>query len=202
MAPVVWMALLFMNAVEPGERTDVRLRDTLVWIDMAASPVPETVVRGEAQRLLAQVGLAPAWRRGAPQRVLAHDEIPVVLLDRDAASRPGGARVLGACKPKGAANGLWLYMDNVRWLLGLRAGPLGADDARRMALALGRILAHEVIHLIAPGLPHARSGLMSASLDRGTLLAGDIAIDAATRRALLLRAPRAVARRLSVRSTS
>ena len=48
-----------------------------------------------------------------------------------------------------------------------------------VARAVGRILAHELVHLIAPDLPHARSGLMGASVGRAQLLGNGVGLDPA-----------------------
>ncbi len=55
----------------------------------------------------------------------------------------------------------------------------------RASRALGRIVAHEVAHAIAPGEPHARDGLMRAGLEPEFFLAkGDVMIDAQWRHVL------------------
>jgi hypothetical protein len=61
--------------------------------------------------------------------------------------------------------------------IGQRRGPgLDVHTARRLGIALSRVIAHELVHALAPSLPHG-SGLMSARLDRRMLTAASIAID-------------------------
>jgi hypothetical protein len=49
--------------------------------------------------------------------------------------------------------------------------------ARALAIALGRVVAHEVVHALAPSVPHGK-GLMSASLNRNQLTASSITVEA------------------------
>jgi hypothetical protein len=79
--------------------------------------------------------------------------------------------------------------------IGQRSGPgLDVHSARRLGIALARVIAHEVVHALAPSLPHG-SGLMSARLDRRMLTAATIAFDPqvglAVRTAILGAAPAA-----------
>jgi len=50
-------------------------------------------------------------------------------------------------------------------------------ELRHMTRALGRVVAHEIFHALAPGQPHAESGLMSASLSETLLLGEEIDVD-------------------------
>jgi hypothetical protein len=61
------------------------------------------------------------------------------------------------------------------------AAPL---DQRHAALAVGRVAAHELVHVIVPAWPHARSGLMAPWLDRSALTGASVSLDLATRDAL------------------
>jgi hypothetical protein len=67
---------------------------------------------------------------------------------------------------------VWVFLSSVRWTLGHPApqSPLNARQAREAALALARVVAHEVVHAIAPEEPHSRGGLMNHSLNRAFLL--------------------------------
>jgi hypothetical protein len=67
---------------------------------------------------------------------------------------------------------VWVFLSSVRWTLGDPAPerPLNARQEREVALALARVVAHEVVHAIAPDEPHSRGGLMNHSLNRAFLL--------------------------------
>ena len=59
-----------------------------------------------------------------------------------------------------------------------------ARQPRRLGIALGRVLAHELTHSIAPECPHTRSGLMAAQLSRRMLTAPGVRFDALATRHL------------------
>lgn len=60
---------------------------------------------------------------------------------------------------------------------GRRAGPKEGPAAIRFGRALGRVLAHELVHAIAPDCPHTGSGLMSARLTRWMLTSPEADFD-------------------------
>jgi hypothetical protein len=189
MAAALWFTLvtLPLAAVASNKALDARWPSTrtLVWVDLTGGPVlPASWAQHEATRMLAQAGLAGRWRTGGANQVLAPGELAVILLERRGGAR-GGTLVLGACRPAGDAPAVWVYLEDVRKTLGLpERGALPARETLQLARALGRVTAHELIHMAAPGLSHASSGLMSARLDRRELLSRDLAVDVETRRSL------------------
>lgn len=60
---------------------------------------------------------------------------------------------------------------------GPRARPKQGPAATRFGRALGRVLAHELVHAIAPDCPHTGSGLMSARLTRWMLTSPEADFD-------------------------
>jgi hypothetical protein len=157
----------------------------VVWIDLAGVPaVAQEAARREARAVLQETGFALRWRAGAARDLIGPRELPVVLLQRDRSARPGGARVLGACAPRSANPRVWVYLDNLAWTLGVRGseGPLPAGQAVMLGRAIGRIVAHEVIHAVAPVLEHAPAGIMAARFDRRDLLSMRLGVDERTRR--------------------
>jgi hypothetical protein len=158
----------------------------IVWIDLAGTPAAvEMGAQREAGRLLRQLGIEASWRHGAPADVLEEGELAVVLVPRDRAAK-SGAFVLGACNARSSTPRAWVFLDSLRLTLGLRTLDAPADSAD-LGVALGRIVAHEVVHAVAPGLDHAHDGLMSARFDRAALLGPILTIDPTTRRLLLRR---------------
>jgi hypothetical protein len=157
----------------------------VVWIDLAGVPaVAEDAARREARAVLQEAGIALRWRVGAAADLIGPRELPVVLLPRDVAARPGGPRVLGACAPRSSNPRVWVYLANLAWTMGLHAygEPLPATQATALGRAIGRIVAHEVIHAVAPAVGHARAGIMSARFDRRDLTSARMDVDQATRR--------------------
>jgi hypothetical protein len=92
--------------------------------------------------------------------------------------------VLGACSPHSTAPRAWVYLDNLAWAMGVPGHdqPLTLEQMHRLGRAIGRIVAHEVIHAVAPAVRHSRSGIMSPRLGRRDLLAHYLPVDGATRR--------------------
>ena len=70
-----------------------------------------------------------------------------------------------------------------------RTGP----ESRRLGIALGRVLAHELTHTIAPDCPHTKHGLMAERLSRRMLTAPGVGFDALATRHLRLAAAGAAA---------
>ncbi len=145
----------------------------LVWLDPAGVAIGvDGLARDEARSLLGRIGASVSWRRGTPREFARPDEVRVILVDRavlDSRGRP----VLGATPPRvDVAPIVWVHVPGVRAAIGLSPnGTAPADDIaseRQLAVALGRVVAHEVVHALAPSVPHG-TGLMSAALTRRQL---------------------------------
>ena len=66
---------------------------------------------------------------------------------------------------------VWAFVDHIRAALGDRSdGSESAAGQEGLALAVGRVVAHEAIHAVATRHPHAPEGLMKASLSSDALL--------------------------------
>jgi hypothetical protein len=140
----------------------------LVWVDPAGvAIVADGLARDETTSLLGSMGIPVSWRRGAGGEPARPGEVLVVLVDRVALDLHG-RRILGARPSRvDVAPLVWVHVPSVRAVIGLRPDdfPTGDDpvSARKLAIALGRVIAHEVVHALAPAIPHGR-GLMSAVL--------------------------------------
>jgi hypothetical protein len=154
---------------------------SLVWLDPASAALgTDAMVRPEVTRLLRAMGVTASWRRGEPQELARPGELRIIFLDR-AAQREHGVPVLGATPSSFQGERfVWVHVPSVRAAAGVSsqttAPSLDLPSTRRLGLALARVIAHEVVHALAPELPHGR-GLMSARLDHGMLTAASIAID-------------------------
>jgi hypothetical protein len=193
MQAVVWFVLLALplGAAEVARVTPMRMDErraattTLVWVDLTRrAPLPAAWVQQEAARLLRQGGLEGAWRSGAANEVLQPGELAVILLERRG-STGRAPLVMGACDPSSGTPAVWVFLDDVKRTLGYPAGvPLPARETLLLARAVGRVVAHELIHMAVPDLGHADTGLMSARLDRRDLLSRGLIVDRDTRRDL------------------
>ena len=90
--------------------------------------------------------------------------------------------MLGATPPRfEVAPFVWVHVPSVRAVIGLDPrGPaftLAPPASRALAIALGRVVAHELVHALAPSVPHG-TGLMSAALTYRQLTAPSIPFEA------------------------
>ena len=88
--------------------------------------------------------------------------------------------VLGATILKDdGAHAVWVYLPHVANALGLdpdRPTSWNAAEVSQLATALGRVAAHEIIHALAPDLPHTAGGLMAERMGRGALLGPSVEV--------------------------
>jgi hypothetical protein len=149
-----------------------RLR--LVWIDvLGLAPYAFQNAARETSAILADAGVAAAWTLGDASTVTTGDELKVVLM----AGVANGARlpehVMGGTRSGAQSHTTWIYLSNVIWALGLHDnGPrrLSLQEEAQVARALGRVVAHEIVHAVAPDLRHRDGGLMAEKLGRGFLV--------------------------------
>jgi hypothetical protein len=160
---------------------------TLVVTDVQRLPLDRSVLQAATETALAGSGAEVAWDAQAPgeSRPLRGDEARVILMSSHP-SRRRGDRVLGAVfRERGPSRAAWVYVEDVRVVLrGGTSAPRG-PAIRELSVAVGRVLAHEVVHLLAPEHPHATAGLMAGAVDR-RVLAGKAPLDRACLRAIRL----------------
>ena len=140
----------------------------------------EALARDEARSLLRKMGLSVSWRRGDAAEIARPGEVRVILLDRGAERAPG-TPILGATPAHFEGPPfVWVHVPNVRAVMGLRpdrsVAAVEPASARALAIALGRVAAHELVHALAPSVPHG-TGLMSAKLTRRQLTAATLPVD-------------------------
>lgn len=151
----------------------------LLWFDPTRIlPAWVTEVAGEeVRRIFRELGVDVDFADAAPAATYGDGptpEIPVIFLREDPVKERRASRVMGlVVRNQKPTRAVWAFLEPVRWTLGVssraRSLPVSRMEERGLGLALGRIVAHEVIHAIAPEEPHARHGLMSHSLDRAFL---------------------------------
>ena len=152
----------------------------LVWVDPTGVGVGvEAVARDEARSLLRKMGATVSWRRGDAGESARPGEVRVILLDRTTES--SGKAVLGATPSHfEVAPFVWVHVPSVRAVIGLDprrpAFAMAPPALRSLAIALGRVVAHELVHALAPSVPHG-TGLMSAGLTTRQLTAPSIRFD-------------------------
>jgi hypothetical protein len=170
----------------PARLPAPRLR--LVWIDVLRSaPYAYAAASREAAAILGAAGVEAAWTAGDASTVTGETELKIVLMMAVANGAGLPERVMGGTLRGGQSHTAWIYLSNVLWALGLPdrgARGLSRSQEDRVALALGRVIAHEVVHAVAPELPHGRTGLMARTIGRSLLLQARVALAPGEERAL------------------
>jgi hypothetical protein len=142
--------------------TAVPLSLSATAIEIARVPaVAFDIMQQELAALLEPTGVRLAWRRAGPAGETAPDELRVVFLDGPARGAYEGLEVLAASRAVDPGPTIWVYTPTVVDSLGPTAAGLAPPRARRaLGLALGRVLAHELVHVLAPEVPHGH-GVMA-----------------------------------------
>jgi len=172
-----------VTVADPALRPAPTVR--LVWSD------PERILpqgfdemAREVQAVFRPIGIDIVSRRA--DGYSASGELNVIFLSRDPRKQ---GRTMGRVN-RHRHDALWIYVGTVRETLNL-AGPAGRDgtwaERADYTRALGRVVAHEIVHTLVPDEPHATSGLMRASLSRDFLTAPFAPIDRRFARALARR---------------
>jgi hypothetical protein len=173
------------SASSPDEAPLVRLS----FIDLyGLSPQVSDGASAEAAGLLDRLGARFQIRSKRPGD--AHDprDLLVVVMPGD----PGPLlerNVLGAVQRDAPTRALWVFPRTIAAALGLGPGPAEAwtaEERTRFATAIGRVVAHEIVHLACPWRDHDRFGLMAARMSRATLRGDPLDFEASLRRDFVL----------------
>jgi len=182
MAAWIFLAFAFVPlAKEPAPAL------TLVWHDSTHQFPPAGLVRlaAEMETLFRENGLSLTFLAAGKHQDLWTIPEPRV----NAIVLPGEDRRFGlppnamaaAFGERGEKYGIFVFLPSVRRTLGHRESATSPRHLAELSRALARIVAHEVVHVLAPDGGHAESGLMSERLTRGELLAEAIVLDGASR---------------------
>jgi hypothetical protein len=173
-------------AAESETASPPRLR--LAWIDVLGSaPFAFLNASREASAILAGAGVETEWSIGDTSTVSMEDELKVVVME----GITNGARlpehVMGGTRRGAQSRTTWVYVSNVLWALGMQDRPrksFTAAEEVEISRALGRVVAHEIVHALAPELPHSRTGLMASRIGRDQLVHGRAVLSAREQKAL------------------
>src|SRR5262245_6326301 len=111
----------------------------------------------ETSAIFREMGVGVAWRTaglGTTYGSGPSREIPIIALKEPPGGHRSRSSVLGFV-PKQQPGAVWVFVDNVRAALGLSESDERPTSARNLGTALGRVIAHEVVHSLAPQLPHS-----------------------------------------------
>jgi hypothetical protein len=153
----------------------------LVWLDSpSAAGVVRTEAMSEAASLLGSAGVDVEWERtDGRQRPLHEGDVQVVVLPSAPASL--APDVMGWTHPHArGARTVWVFLSGVRATLGQHRdgrGSVRSVDARDLGRAVGRVIVHELVHVVFPDRAHSHSGLMAPRVGRRVLLQPGLRLD-------------------------
>jgi hypothetical protein len=167
-----------VSGAAPRSPRRVELR--AVGIDLAAlAPLTLATMRRELGHVLAPAGLTLDWRSAGPGDETAVGELRVIFLRSTGRGADRGTAALGRTALGIPAPSTWVYVPNVATALGFEPDEVqGSFEAQRLVgVALGRVVAHEMVHVLAPGREHASAGVMRARLSAFHLASGRPALE-------------------------
>jgi hypothetical protein len=147
------------SAAEPACR-DARL--TVVWenAEKLGRPLSSHVQR-EVASIFRGAGVAVDWRERTADDEGGEDLSVTVLARPRSGTLP--VRAMGAVN-RGSSR-VFIFLSGIERLLGHSVAGSAGDVANATRL-IGRVVAHEMVHVVAPRLDHTRDGLMQAQWDR------------------------------------
>jgi hypothetical protein len=159
----------------------------VAWLEIATiPPILFDTMAAEVGRLLSPAEVCVSWTPLHPDTARFEQKVRVVLMASEAL-RQDGQPILGSTHPKAPTPTVRVYFPTLLGLLGVPQGriPTMAPLSRRkVGIALGRVVAHELVHALRPRLPHSSHGLMAPLLSRAGLLRGYARINEQTLTAL------------------
>ena len=148
-------------------------------------------VRAEVDSILEGAGIRVQWSDATAQTPSdGAPRIAVVI----SPSEPAGAgwhlspSAMGVYLSSAESSAVFVFYHRVARVVGVvsvRDGMMRPSDRKRLAKALGRVVVHELVHRLAPNLPHADSGVMRGDLGRSLLTRKRLSLDEGSRSALL-----------------
>ncbi|MGH9333110.1 MAG: hypothetical protein ACRD21_05105, partial [Vicinamibacteria bacterium] len=161
---IVWFASAESSALEPAPLT-------LVWHDSSRLfPTVGLELMGKEIEELFRVNRLPVRFHAAAESEdllrIPEPRVNVILLPKEGGrfGVPPNA-MAAALGERGEKYTIFVFLSGVRRTLGHR-GESSPRQLAELSLALARIVAHEVVHVLAPERGHADSGLMSGALER------------------------------------
>jgi hypothetical protein len=142
------------------------VRLTVIWTDMVHCAADRRAVEAEVAAALEPLRVTVGWKTRRPAQATSPDSVRVVvLLSRKSALDPA---TMGSSNPGSPSPTIWVQYDNV--LRALAMGDGERADPATLGVAVGRVIAHELVHLLAPGRKHDRTGLFAPQLGARALL--------------------------------
>lgn len=155
----------------------------LIWIDSYElfPPTGRTMLQRNVEELFESLGMhvrLHVMSAGEDLTTLPRPRVHAVAIPSTAES--WGLEqdaVAAAVGERGKRYNIFVFYPALQRALGQSSNDLSPRDVAYAARATARVLAHELVHVLAPGLGHAGSGLMSRKFGRRELLSDTIELD-------------------------
>jgi hypothetical protein len=154
----------------------------LTWYDSdLLVPTGLETISGEVESIFRNHGRQVILRPGGGIEAPSSKPLRVIVVRRPASAWDLGDDVMGVAPGTATPRrNIYLIEPTVREVLG-RPREIAAEESEavegEVALALARVIAHEVVHAVAPDHPHAETGMMSGRQKRKSLLAKRFRLD-------------------------
>lgn len=191
---IVLVVLVRGGLADPPELAETAPRLHLIWYDpLCCIPRAFPLLKEEVDRIFGEIGIPVTWEkntmtRGHPEAV----NVSVILVGHHKKLPGFNHNVLGSFQykpPTMRKQAIWrsvlIYLPNIVRTLGypLHDEDIAIDSSilsqvnrpkelRKLSRAIGRIIAHEVVHVVSPDIPHTPDGLMCPIPTCITLLVG------------------------------
>jgi hypothetical protein len=149
---------------EPGMTTDGKPRLRAAFVDMAGLPtLTFRLLEHELQSMLEPTQVKLQGRRIDAAAESDRHELRIVFLASTGLGADDGKSILGSTSLAAPVPTIWVYYPNVVHALGFDLESVSSSlrEQRFLGVALARVLTHEIVHAVAPEVPHAPSGLMA-----------------------------------------
>jgi hypothetical protein len=172
--------LALSGAEARGADNGSQLKLELMWHD-AYQLLPRTfsTMSREVDRIFGEFGVEVSWKKADQEEVDLEAfadplSLYVVLLPSRAEGLGLKKNVMGiATYREGQKGSVYVFFPEVVRALNCRSRltePEGPRMKSLIARALGRVIAHEVVHVLAPYHPHTTGGLLNQELPRRYLI--------------------------------
>lgn len=170
------LSLILLLAPRVGARSATSRRVHCVFVDLLSLPtqVFDDMAKEQA-KILEPAHIEISWARAHGRAEVREGQILVILTSTPGGSTPREA--LGAALSRHVVRAAWLYRDPIATLVGADPQHLSGGPDTDFARALGRVSAHELVHVLLPTFPHSRSGLMRPAVKKRDLLGERLALD-------------------------
>jgi hypothetical protein len=152
----------------------------LVWASPAGSwALPARLARKEVERRFESIGIEVSWRQAPGGGELRESELAVVLLTDPELEHALPESVMGAAPTAARTPVVVAFGTSLLRTMGWEGrvpSSLAANETLELGLALGRVISHELLHVLVPGRDHAELGLMHSRLTRSRLVLADLAL--------------------------